>query len=96
MNVDALALLRDLLLAAGSLALVVAVLWKLAVWARTRARGAYVLGTLFSPFMGLGNVVDPDFRVVNESKRLKQKEDDDPGDPPSSEDDSAPQDPEGN
>jgi hypothetical protein len=35
-----------------------------------------------SPFGAVGNVADPDFRIVNEAKRTKEHEEDDPGDPP--------------
>ena len=70
------------MLATVFLAGAVAILCKLVVWARTRATGAYVFGALFSPFMGVGDAVDPDFRIVNETKRTKEKEEDDSGDPP--------------
>jgi hypothetical protein len=43
------------------------------------------VGALFAPFMGLGSIVDPDFRIVNEAKRQKQREEDEPGDPPADE-----------
>ena len=33
--------------------------------------------------MGFGDVVDPDFKIVNETKREKEKEEDESGDPPS-------------
>jgi hypothetical protein len=82
LDVDALSILANVLLATGALAFIGLILWKLVVWARARATGAYVLGALFSPFMGFGDVVDPDFKIVNETKRVKQKEEDDSGDPP--------------
>ena len=74
------------MLATFFLALIATILCKLVVWARSRASGAYVLGALFSPFMGVGDVVDPDFRIVNETKRVKEKEEDDSGDPPNAQD----------
>jgi hypothetical protein len=88
-DVDALSILRNALLGAAAFAVIAMILWKLVVWARARANGAYVLGALFSPFMGFGDVVDPDFKIVNETKRVKQKEEDDSSDPPSSDADSS-------
>ena len=69
----------------GGLILLVYFLYKLAVWARTKAKGAYVLGAVLAPLMGLGNVSDPDFRIVNEAKQHKKREEDDGGDPPNEE-----------
>lgn len=84
--------LTDALLAAGTVALLLCGLFyglhRVVVWARQRRKRAYVVGAVLSPFMGLGNVVDPDFRIVHEAKRLKNREDDDPGDPPESEEES--------
>jgi hypothetical protein len=40
------------------------------------------LGTALSPIIAAGSVVDPDSRVVNETKQLKRQEEDDAGDPP--------------
>ena len=54
-------------------------------WARRRSRRAYVIGAVLAPFM-TGNVVDPDFRIVQEAKQLKKREEDDSGDPPAPED----------
>ncbi|MGW8368286.1 MAG: hypothetical protein ACWGPN_06350 [Gammaproteobacteria bacterium] len=59
---------------------------KLVTWARNRNTGAYVVGTLFGPFMALGNVVDPDFQIVNEAKRGRERKENDSGDPPADED----------
>jgi hypothetical protein len=88
-DVDALPVFWNVLLGTAALAAIAFVLCKLVVWARTRANGAYVLGALFSPFMGVGDVVDPDFKIVNETKRVKQEEEDDSGDPPSADEDNS-------
>jgi hypothetical protein len=79
--VEALIILRDVSVAMVALGVIVFVLYKIVVWARTRAQGAYVLGALFTPLMGFGDVVDPDYRIVNETKQGKQKEEHDSGDP---------------
>ena len=73
---------RDVGAAAGALVAVVYILYRLARWARTRAKGAYVLGVVLTPLGAAGNVSDPDFRVVNEAKQSKRHEEDDTGDPP--------------
>jgi hypothetical protein len=73
---------RDVGAAVGGAGLVVYLLYRLVVWARTRAKGAYVLGAALAPFFALGNVSDPDFRIVNEAKQDRKREEDDPGDPP--------------
>jgi hypothetical protein len=73
----------DIAVMVGLLVAVLYGLYRLVLWARTRARGAYVLGAALSPFMAAGNVSDPDFRIVNEAKQLKKREEDNPGDPPS-------------
>ena len=86
---DALSAFWNVLLGTAALAVIAIVLCRLVVWARTRATGAYVFGALFSPFMGVGDVVDPDFKIVNETKRMKQEEEDDSGDPPSADADSS-------
>jgi hypothetical protein len=78
-------IVRDVGAAIGVLLLVVYGLYRLVIWARTRAKGAYVLGAVLAPFMGLGNVSDPDFRIVNEAKQNKKREEDDGGDPPNEE-----------
>jgi hypothetical protein len=79
--VEALIILRDVSVATVALGVIVFILYKIVVWARTRAQGAYVLGALFTPLMGFGDVVDPDYRIVNETKQGKQKEEHDSGDP---------------
>jgi len=82
--------LTDALLAAGAIVIffyvVVRCLHRVVVWARRRSKRAYVIGAALAPFMALGNVSDPDFRILHEAKRLKNREDDDSGDPPGSED----------
>ena len=82
--------LTDALLAAGALIIFFSGLfyglYRVVVWARQRRKRAYVVGAVLSPYLGLGNVADPDFRIVQEAKRLKNREDDGPGDPPESED----------
>lgn len=75
-------IVRDVGAAIGGLILLVYLLYRLAIWARTKAKGAYILGAALAPLMGLGNVSDPDFRVVNEAKQHKKREEDDGGDPP--------------
>lgn len=72
-------------LAAIAVVLVLYLLYRLARWARARSRGAYVLGIALAPFGAAGNVVDPDFRIVNEAKQNKEHEEDDAGDPPNDE-----------
>jgi len=73
------------LLAAVAVVLVPYVLYRAARWARTRPKGAYVLGVALAPFAAAGNVVDPDFRIVNEANQTKKREEDDAGDPPNDE-----------
>jgi hypothetical protein len=83
--------LIDALLTVATLAIFICglafVLYRAIVWARQRAKRAYVIAAALAPFMGLGNVADPDFRIVQEAKRLKSREDDDPGDPPNPDED---------
>ncbi len=82
--------LTEALLAAGTVVIffyvVVRCLHRVVVWARRRSKRAYVIGAALAPFMALGNVSDPDFRILQEAKRLKNREDDDSGDPPGTED----------
>ena len=56
------------------------------MWARRQKKRAYVIGAALAPFIALGNVSDPDFRIVQEAKRLKNREDDHPGHPPDPDD----------
>jgi hypothetical protein len=85
--------LIDALLAAGTLALfAVGVFWfahRVVTWARRRSKRAYVIGAALAPVIALGNVVDPDFRVVQQAKQLKKREEDDSGDPPNAKSDHA-------
>ena len=78
--------LADALLAAGTAALLfVGVFYaahRVVIWARRRSKRAYVIGAALAPFIAMGNVVDPDFRIVQEAKQLKMREEDEPGDPP--------------
>ena len=87
---DASSTLTDALLAAGTIVIffyvVVRCLHRVVVWARRRKKRAYVIGAALAPFIALGNVSDPDFRITQEAKRLKNREDDDSGDPPDTED----------
>ena len=89
MNADAT--LTDALLAAGVVAIffcvVILCLYRVVVWARRRSKGAYVIAAALAPLIALGKVTDPDFRVVQEAKQLKKREEDDSGDPPAPEDD---------
>ena len=75
----------DVFVAVTLVALFVYVLYRIAVWAWKRARGAYVLGAVLAPLGAIGNVSDPDFKIVNEAKQQKKREEDNPGDPPSDE-----------
>ena len=90
---DASSTLTDALLAAGAIVMFLCVailgLYRVVVWARRRSKRAYVIGAALAPFMALGRVVDPDFRIVQEAKRLKNREEDDSGDPPSPDDEPA-------
>jgi hypothetical protein len=56
------------------------------VWARRQKKRAFVIGAALAPLIALGMAVDPDMRIVQEAKRLKKREEDNPGDPPASED----------
>ena len=82
--------LVEALLMAGTVALLFVVVflvaYRVVTWARRQSKKGYVIGALVSllPF----HVVDPDFRIVNEAKQLKKREEDNPGDPPTDADDS--------
>jgi hypothetical protein len=82
--------LADALLAAGAVAIFFCVgifcLYRVVVWARRRSKRAYVIGAALAPLIALGKVTDPDFRVVQEAKQLKKRDEDDAGDPPAPED----------
>jgi hypothetical protein len=73
------------LLAAIAVVLVPYLLYRVARWARAQSKGAYVLGIVLAPFGAVGNVADPDFRIVNAAQQNKKREEDDAGDPPSDE-----------
>ena len=73
------------LLAAIAVVLVPYLLYRVARWARAQSKGAYVLGIALAPFGAVGNVADPDFRIVNEAQQNKKREEDDAGDPPNDE-----------
>ena len=81
--------LSDALLAAAAVAIFFCVavfcLYRVVVWARRRSKRAYVVGAVLAPFIALGKVTDPDFRIVQEAKQLKKREEDDSGDPPAAE-----------
>ena len=70
------------LLAAIAVLVVPYLLYRVARWARAQSKGAYVLGIALAPFGAVGNVADPDFRIVNEAQQNKKREEDDAGDPP--------------
>lgn len=57
-------------------------------FARRGAPGAHVLGAAFLLF-GFGNFRDPTNEIVQQAKQLKQREDDDSGDPLDHEDGNA-------
>lgn len=81
--------LSDALLAAGVVAISFCVavlgLYRVVVWARRRSKRAYVVGAALAPLIALGKVTDPDFRVVQEAKQLKKRDEGDAGDPPAPE-----------
>jgi hypothetical protein len=87
---EASSTLIDALLAAGTVAIFFCVailcLYRVVTWARRRSKRAYVIAAALAPLIALGSVVDPDMRIVQEAKRLKKREEDNPGDPPASED----------
>jgi hypothetical protein len=70
----------DVLMSIGVLAVFVLCGYSVVLWARRSQKRAYVVGALLSPF--IANVSDPDFRILNEAKQLKKREEDEPGDPP--------------
>lgn len=76
------AILVNVLLATVGLWLVFWILYRIALWARRRTSGAYVLGAFLIPIGGMGNVSDPDYKIVNEAKQIKRHKEDDTGDPP--------------
>jgi hypothetical protein len=78
----------DVFMGVTLVALFLYVLYRIAVWAWKRARGAYVLGAALAPLGAAGNVSDPDFRLVHEAKQQKKREEDNPGDPPNDEQES--------
>jgi len=79
--------LGDAVLAAAAMAAFFCVaifcLYRVVVWARRRSKRAYVVGAALAPLIALGKVTDPDFRIVQEAKQLKKREEEDAGDPPS-------------
>lgn len=76
-------------MAIGVVFVIVLCLYRVVLWARRRAKRAYVIGAALAPFIALGNVSDPDFRIVNEAKQHKKREEDEPGDPPRLENEAA-------
>jgi len=82
--------LTDALLATGTVALfffgVCYAAYRLVVRARRQSKSAYIVAVALAPFIAMGQVVDPDFRIVQEAKQLKKREEDNPGDPPHGED----------
>jgi len=89
---EATSTLTDALLAAATVAIsfciAIGCLYRVVVWARRRSKRAYIIGAALAPLIALGSLVDPDMRIVQEAKRLKKREEDNPGDPPGSEDES--------
>ena len=81
---------REALMAAVMMAAVLGAVFfclrRVLLWARKQNKRAYVIGAALAPFIALGNVVDPEFRIVNEAKQHKKREEDEPGDPPNDED----------
>lgn len=83
MNLPSIAI--SVVIATAAAFLVSYLLYRLVLWARTRAKGAYVLGAVLAPFIAAGNVSDPDFRIVNEAKQGRKRKEGDTGDPPTEE-----------
>jgi len=87
---EASSTLIDALLAAGAVAIflcgAILCLYRVVVWARRRSKRAYVIAAALAPLIALGKLTDPDFRIVQEAKQLKKREEDDGGDPPAPED----------
>ena len=87
---DSSSTLTEALLAAATVLaffyIVVRCLYRVVVWSRRQSKKAFVIGAALFPFIAFGNVGDPEFRIVQEAKRLKNREDDNPGDPPDPED----------
>ena len=85
-EMDASSTPTDALLAAAAVAIfffvAILCLYRVVVWARRRSKRAYVVGAALAPLIALGKVTDPDFRIVQEAKQLKKREEDDSGDPP--------------
>lgn len=81
--------LVDALFATGAVAIFFCVgvycLYRVVVWARRRSKRAYVIGAALAPLIALGKLTDPDFRIVQEAKQLKEREEEDSGDPPAPE-----------
>jgi hypothetical protein len=75
------ALLLQASVATAVLVLVPFLLYRIVKWARKRTKGAYALGAVILPF-GLGNVADPELRLVRQAQEQRKKEEDDSGDPP--------------
>ena len=76
------AILGNLLLATSGLGMFFWLLYRITLWARRRASGAYVFGAFLIPIGGIGNVSDPDFKIVDDAKQIKRQEEDNTGDPP--------------
>jgi hypothetical protein len=82
-------LLQVVLEVAGAIAVVAVIslfLYVLVRWARKRQTRAYVIGAVLAPFMALGHIVDPEYRIVHEARQHKKQREGEPGDPPSDED----------
>lgn len=79
---ELLSILSNVLLAAAGLGLFFLLLYRITCWARRRASGAYILGAFLIPIGGMGNVSDPDFKIVNEARQIKKQAEDDTEDPP--------------
>ena len=72
----------DVVLAVAVVMMLSYSLYRVVGWARRRQKRAYVIGAALAPFMSMGLVVDPDYRIVHEAKQHKKREEDEPGDPP--------------
>ena len=82
---DLESVVTSIIIGTAAVFLVSYLLYCLVLWARKRAKGAYVLGAILAPFIAAGNVSDPDFRIVNEAKQGGKRKDGDTGDPPTDE-----------
>ncbi len=83
---DAISVMTNILVTAGGFSILSYCLYRALLWVRRRNKRARVIETLLTPFIVLGEVMDPTVRIVREAKQHKKQEEDNPGDPPNPED----------